>query len=65
VRDIGSERVMTIDIGTHWWSTRLYLLAYLASRLTSVQRILIVDSGRFVGSLSVGSVTREISVRPP
>jgi hypothetical protein len=61
VRDIGSERVVTIDIGTHWWSTRLYLLAYLASRLTGVQRILIVDSGRFVGLLSVGSVIREIA----
>ncbi|NEM04739.1 DUF4062 domain-containing protein [Geodermatophilus normandii] len=61
VRDIGSERVVTIDIATDWWSTRLYLLAYLAARLTSVQRILVVDSGRFVGLLSVGSVIREIS----
>jgi hypothetical protein len=61
VRRIGSERVVTVDIGTEWWSTRLYLLAYLASRLTGVQRILIVDSGRFVGLLSVGSIIREIS----
>jgi hypothetical protein len=61
VRGIGSERVVTIDIATDWWSTRLYLLAYLAARLTSVQRILVVDSGRFVGLLSVGSVIREIS----
>lgn len=61
IQRIGSERVITIDIATSWWSTRLYLLAFLASRLTSVQRILIVDSGRFVGLLSVRSIIREIS----
>jgi hypothetical protein len=52
VREASSDRVVTIDIDTEWWSTRLYLLAFLLERLTDVQRILIVHCGRFVGLLS-------------
>ena len=37
------QRALKIDIATTWWSTRLYLLAALAERLTEVRRILIVE----------------------
>jgi hypothetical protein len=40
--DIG--RALKIDLATSWWSTRLYLIAALASCFTHVQRILVVDS---------------------
>jgi len=32
-----------IDLTTRWWSTRLYLLAALANRLTAVRRIVFVE----------------------
>lgn len=60
VRGAGSERVITIDIHTDWWSTRLYLLAFLLDRLTSAQRILIVDAGKFVGLLPLTTIIRVI-----
>ncbi|MGD9364274.1 MAG: hypothetical protein PVH87_01145 [Desulfobacteraceae bacterium] len=34
-----SRRIVRIDIATTWWSTRLYLLAYLVERLTEIRRI--------------------------
>jgi hypothetical protein len=61
VRTAGSQRVITIDIATDWWSTRLYLLAFLLDRLTSVQRILVVEAGRFVGLLSLSTIVRVMS----
>jgi hypothetical protein len=65
VRDAGSERVITIDIATDiatgWWSTRLYLLAFLLDRLTSAQRILVVDAGKFVGLLPLTTIIRVIA----
>ena len=36
-----SMRVVRIDIATEWWSTRLFLLAYLMQRLTEVRRVLV------------------------
>jgi Domain of unknown function (DUF4062) len=38
------QRAVKIDLRSTWWSTRLYLIASLAERLTQVRRILIVDS---------------------
>jgi hypothetical protein len=61
VREAGSNRVITIDIATGWWSTRLYLLAFLLDRLTRAQRILVVDAGRFVGLLPLSTVARVIA----
>ena len=61
VRDAGSERVITIDIHTGWWSTRLYLLAFLLDRLTIAQRILVVDAGKFVGLLPLTTILRVIA----
>lgn len=60
IREAGDERVVTIDIGTEWWSTRLYLLAFLLRRLTSAQRVLVVDGGSFVGLLPVTAILRRI-----
>lgn len=61
VRTAGSTRVVTIDIATGWWSTRLYLLAFLLGRFTRAQRILVVDDGRFVGLLPLTTVIRVIA----
>ena len=38
------QRALKIDLATTWWSTRLYLIASLAQRLTQVRRILVVDT---------------------
>ena len=38
------QRALKIDLVTTWWSTRLYLIASLAQRLTQVRRILVVDT---------------------
>jgi len=46
-----SQRIVRIDIASTWWSTRLYLLAYLVERLTSIRRILILKENTFIGLL--------------
>lgn len=38
------QRALKLDLVTTWWSTRLYLIAALAERLTQVRRILIVNT---------------------
>lgn len=53
-----NSRVVTIDIETEWWSTRLYLLAVLAERLTQIRRILVVERSNFVGLLSTTAIRR-------
>ncbi len=35
---------LKIDLATTWWSTRLYLIATLAQRITQVRRIIVVDT---------------------
>jgi hypothetical protein len=43
--EAGDHRhALKIDLATTWWSTRLYLIACLAQRLTQVRRVLVVDS---------------------
>jgi Domain of unknown function (DUF4062) len=49
----GDQCALKIDLATAWWSTRLFLLAALAERLTQVRRILIVDTA----SADAGAVT--------
>ena len=49
-------KAAVIDIGTRWWSTRLFLLAALGQMLGRLERILIFDEGRFVGLVSTGTV---------
>ena len=40
------QHALKIDLATTWWSTRLYLIASLASRLTQARRILVVNTVR-------------------
>jgi hypothetical protein len=61
IRGAGAERVITIDVATDWWSTRLYLLAFLLQRFTSVKRILIVNRGEFVGLLPLTPILPTIA----
>jgi hypothetical protein len=55
------NRVATIDIATDWWSTRLYLLAWLLEQLTDVRRLLILEGNAFVGLIPVGAVTSALA----
>ncbi|MBK7621688.1 MAG: DUF4062 domain-containing protein [Kineosporiaceae bacterium] len=43
VRHRGGESVAHVNIASPWWSTRLYLLAFLLDRLTATRRILVTD----------------------
>ncbi len=60
------QRALKIDLATTWWSTRLYLIATLAERLTEARRILIVHTDaqskdeRFVGQLSTRMILSTI-----
>ena len=38
------QHALKIDLATTWWSTRFYLIAALANRLTQARRILVVDT---------------------
>jgi hypothetical protein len=45
ILDAGDEqRALKIDLATTWWSTRLFLIAALAERLTQARRILVVHA---------------------
>ena len=60
------QRIVRIDIGTTWWSTRLYLLAFMMERLTSVRRILALDVSTFVGLLSTRAIRSQLlSIHAP
>jgi hypothetical protein len=58
------QRVFRVDLGEPWWSTRLFLLAALAERLTGVRRILVVRTppgaepghAEFVGQVGTRTV---------
>jgi hypothetical protein len=41
---VNHQRALKINLATTWWSTRLYLVASLAERLTQARRILVVDT---------------------
>jgi hypothetical protein len=38
------QHALKIDLATTWWSTRLYLIATLANRLTQARRVIVVDT---------------------
>jgi hypothetical protein len=65
VREAQLDQVVTVALQTEWWSTRLYLLAFLLERQTAVRRILVVDEDGFVGLLRPGTVIREIASLHP
>lgn len=58
VRNSGGESVAHVNIASPWWSTRLYLLAFLLDRLTAARRILVTNGTEFVGLLPLGAVLR-------
>jgi hypothetical protein len=55
------QRALRIDLGTEWWSTRLYLIAALAERLTRARRILVVDRTPVASAPSLPP----LATRPP
>jgi len=62
----GAEAIGALQInlgnGTNWWSTRLYLLAALASKLADIQMMVFVDAGEnFVGMTSPSVVVERLS----
>jgi hypothetical protein len=56
---------LTIDLDTEWWSTKLFLLAALAARFSDVQRIAVVEGLRFVGLLSLATISRGLLPTDP
>jgi hypothetical protein len=77
---INAQHALKIDLAETWWSTRLYLIACLAERLTQARRILIVDTSRaqtplpgdpaeaderFIGQLSTGAVLSVVGTMSP
>jgi hypothetical protein len=75
------QHALKIDLKSTWWSTRLYLIASLAQRLTQARRILVVDTSptrtpppglpspppdeRFIGQLSTGAILAVIGAKSP
>jgi hypothetical protein len=57
------QRALKIDLATTWWSTRLYLIASLAQRLTQARRILVVDT-RIEGVPAPPNLRRSRSSQP-
>jgi len=55
------QHALKIDLATPWWSTRLYLIATLAQRLTQARRILVVDSTPDAVSTGTGVPVRPAS----
>jgi hypothetical protein len=56
------QRALKIDLATTWWSTRLYLLAALAERLTQVRRILLVNTSSADPSIPAGVTTPDTAI---
>ncbi len=63
------QQALKIDLATVWWSTRLYLIAALAERLTRVRRILIVKGSspaeEFIGQISTATIQSIIGPKLP
>jgi hypothetical protein len=59
------QRALKIDLGTIWWSTRLYLTSVLAERLTHVRRIVVTQNDEFVGLLSTKLIISALAATHP
>ncbi len=57
--------VVDLGMGTDWWSTRLYLLAALASDFTQIKQIVFVQQERFIGMASPFAIRRALAVKHP
>jgi hypothetical protein len=75
-----AQYALKIDLAETWWSTRLYLIASLAQRLTQARRVLIVDTSpaqtplpglsapmdeRFIGQLSTAAILSVVGAKSP
>jgi hypothetical protein len=65
ILEAGQQRVLKIDLGTVWWSTRLYLTAALAERVTSVRRIVVARGQTFVGLISTSTILATLPAHHP
>jgi len=61
----GPQPALMVDLDTTWWSTRLYLTAALAERLTNVRRFVIARGGAFVGLVSTRQVLSTLATTDP
>jgi hypothetical protein len=61
----GRHRVLQIDLDTTWWSSRLYLAAWLANRLTEVRRFVVVQAREFIGLLSTSTIVATLAPLHP
>jgi hypothetical protein len=59
------QRALKIDLATTWWSTRLYLIASLAQRLTQARRILVVDTTKSDAVSAGAGVAPPVLCNPP
>ena len=57
------QRALKIDLATDWWSTRLYLIASLAQRLTQARRILVASTQRLATNLKEERFVGQLSTR--
>lgn len=71
---VQAQNALKIDLGTTWWSTRLYLVAGLAERLTQARRVLIVETKtrlpglpppdeQFIGQLPTAAILSVIGAK--
>jgi hypothetical protein len=68
VMEAGSARLAEIDLGDgrNWWSSRLQLVAALASDFTSIERLVFLTEGRrFAGFAEPRQVRRMLSLLHP
>jgi len=65
INGAGRQRALKIDLDTVWWSTRLYLTAMLAERLTDVRQIVIAQANEFVGLLSTRWIISTLESKQP
>ena len=58
------QRALKIDLASPWWSTRLYLIASLAQRLTQARRILVADASTQPQATNLKASSRALSTLP-
>lgn len=67
LKEAGEAEIVEISLGpTPWWSTRLHLVAALASDFTAIRQFAVLDAGgRYVLMASPSEVRRALSRRLP
>jgi len=65
IGNAGQVHALKIDLASNWWSTRLYLTASLAERLTRVKRLVITKGEDFIGLLSTQWIVSTLAAKHP